>query len=740
MIGMLRPGSGGGNASIIDSLGARGNKFAPLVERPASKERTTGTMAIERGTEPSEAQIAVHWKEEETIRPTAKFIGQANVSDPAIVERFSEKNFPECFREYADMLHWDQYWHTTLDTSNAPFWKWFVGGKLNACYNCVDRHLAQHKNKAAFIFVPEPEDEPVYAVTYQELFTRVNEVAAVLRDFCGLKAGDRVTIHMPMIPELPITMLACARLGVIHSVVFGGFSGEAAGLRAADSGSRVMIYADGYYRGGKLIDHKAGADIALDVAEKEGTKVEKVLVWRRRHGQYLSSSPMVPDHDHFMDELLKKFARATVDPVPMDAEAPLFLMYTSGTTGKPKGCQHRTGGYMAYVTGTSKYYQDIHPDDVYWCMADIGWITGHSYIVYGPLSLGATSVLFEGVPNYPDAGRPWQIAERLDVNIFHTSPTAIRMLRKSGPKEPEKYNYHFKHMTTVGEPIEPESWRWYYDVVGKGEAAIVDTWWQTENGGFLCTTLPALNPMKPGSAGPGALGIYPTIYDEEGKDIPAGSGKAGNICIRNPWPGIMQTIWGDDDRFVKQYYSKYCQNPESKDWHDWPYFAADGAVLPADGYYRILGRVDDVINVAGHRLGTKELESACLTIPEVAEAAVVPVVDEIKGRVPAVYVSLVPGVSDEQAVSKKVVTTIEKIVGKIARPKTVHVVPDLPKTRSGKIMRRVLAAISNTMDTGDVTTLANPDIVELIRLQVQGAGPVVLKEGPEDVKQFGTNE
>ena len=697
-------------------------------------------MAIERGTEPSEAQIAVHWKEEEYVHPTAKFIGQANLVDPALVERFSEKHFPECFREYADMLHWDQYWHTTLDTSNPPFWKWFVGGKLNACYNCVDRHLAEYKNKAALIFVPEPEDEPVYAVTYQELFTRVNEVAAVLRDFCGLRTGDRVTIHMPMIPELVITMLACARLGIVHSVVFGGFSGEAAGLRAADSGSRVMIYVDGYYRNGKLIDHKSSADIALEVAERESTKVEKVLVWRRHHGQYLSSKPMVRGRDHFMDELLKKFARVIVDPLPMDAEAPLFLMYTSGTTGKPKGCQHRTGGYLAYVTGTSRYYQDIHPEDVYWCMADIGWITGHSYIVYGPLSLAATSVLYEGVPTYPDAGRPWRIAERLDVNIFHTSPTAIRMLRKTGPNEPEKYNYHFKHMTTVGEPIEPEAWRWYYDVVGKGEAVIVDTWWQTENGGFLCTTVPALNLMKPGSAGPAALGIYPAIYDEEGNEIPAGSGKAGNICIRNPWPGIMQTVWGDNDRFVTQYYSKYCKNRESKDWRHWPYFAADGAVLAADGYHRILGRVDDVINVAGHRLGTKELESACLTIPEVAESAVVPVVDEIKGRVPVVYVSLARGVSDGKWVSEKVIATIETMIGKIARPKSVHVVPDLPKTRSGKIMRRVLAAISNTMDTGDVTTLANPEIVEEIRLQVQGTGPVVLKEGPEDVKQFGVNE
>lgn len=697
-------------------------------------------MAVEPGSGTNEAQIAVHWKEEEYVRPNAAFVAQANLVDQRVADQFAEKNFPECFRAYADLLTWDRQPQTTLDTSDPPFWKWFAGGKLNACSNCVDRNLAKNKNKAAFIFVPELEEEPAQTLTYQELYVRVNEVAAVLRDFCGLKKGDRVTIHMPMILELPITMLACARLGVIHSVVFGGFSGEAAGLRAADSGSRVMIYVDGYYRNGKVIDHKHSADLAFETARKEGAKIEKILVWRRHHSQDLSSQPMVPDRDYYMDELLKNYRRATIDPVSMDATDPLFVMYTSGSTGKPKGCQHSTGGYLAYVTGTSKYYQDIHPEDVYWCMADIGWITGHSYIVYGPLALGATSLIFEGVPTYPDAGRVWRIAERFAVNIFHTSPTAIRMLRKTGPDEPKKYNYHFKHMTTVGEPIEPESWRWYYQTVGKGEAVIVDTWWQTETGGFLITTKPALDPMKPGSAGPPALGVFPVIYDEEGKDLQAGSAKAGNLCIRNPWPGIMQTIWGDRDRFVSQYYAKYCRDKNSKDWRDWPYFAGDGCVLAKDGYYRILGRVDDVINVAGHRLGTKELESACLTVAAVAEAAVVPVVDEIKGRVPAVYVSLKPGALDGKKVAEDIVTTIETMIGKIARPKSVYIVPDLPKTRSGKIMRRILAAISNTIDIGDVTTLANPEIVEVIRQQVQGSGPVVLKDAPEDIKQFGVQE
>ena len=690
--------------------------------------------------ETTEAQIAVHWREEEYYYPSAKFIGQANLSDPDVLNRFSEDKFPECFREYADMLSWDQYWHTTLDTNDPPFWKWFVGGKLNASYNCVDRHLAKYKNKAALIFVPEPEGDAPVAVTYRELYVRVNEFAALLRDFCGLKAGDRVTIHMPMVPELPITMLACARLGVIHSVVFGGFSGEACGMRAADSTSNVLITMDGYYRGGKMLDHKASAEIAIEVSAKEGHKVEKVLVWRRQPGKNATSSPFVQHRDFWVDEILPNYSGQIVAPVSVDAEHPLFLMYTSGSTGKPKGCQHRTGGYLAYAAGTTKYIQDLHPEDVYWCMADIGWITGHSYIVYGPLALAATSVIYEGVPNYPDSGRVWRIAERLDVNIFHTSPTAIRMLRKTGPDEPAKYNYHFKHMTSVGEPIEPEVWRWYYETVGKREAVIVDTWWQTETGGFLCSTKPALDPMKPGSAGPGMPGIYPAILDEMGEIVLAGAGKAGNIIIRNPWPGIMQTIWGDRDRFVNQYYRKYCKDTNSKRWQDWPYFAADGAVLAVDGYFRILGRVDDVINVAGHRLGTKEIESACMTVPEVAEAAVVPVVDEVKGRVPEVYIALQPGIQASKEITDKVNKAIETIIGKIARPKHIHIVPDMPKTRSGKLMRRILASISNNMATGDITTLANPDVVEKVRELVQGKEAVAVADGPEDLKQFGKEE
>jgi acetyl-CoA synthetase len=667
----------------------------------------------------SEAQIAVHWREEEYYHPPARFIGQANASDPAIFERFAEERFPECFKEYADLLSWDRYWHTTLDTSNPPFWKWFVGGQLNASFNCVDRHLSASRNKAALIWVPEPEDEATQAITYGELHRRVNEFAALLRECCGLQVGDRVTFHLPMVVELPVSMLACARLGVIHSEVFGGFSGAACGDRIADSGSRILVTMDGYYRNGELIDHKAKADEAVAAAHELGVEVDKVLVWRRHPGRYASASPMVDGRDVFVDDLLADYRGRLVEPVSMPAEAPLFLMYTSGTTARPKGCQHSTGGYLAYVTGTSKYYQDIHPEDTYWCLADIGWITGHSYIVYGPLSLGTTSVMYEGVPTYPDPGRAWRIAERLGVSIFHTAPTTIRMLRKLGPDEPAKYDYHFKHMTTVGEPIEPDVWRWYHDVVGKGEAVIVDTWWQTENGGFLGSTLPALQPMKPGSCGPGVLGVYPVIYDEDRNVVEAGSGRAGNICIRNPWPGIFQTVWGQPERFIDIYYAKYCRDENSTDWRDWPYLAGDGAVQAADGYFRILGRVDDVINVAGHRLGTKELESASITVDEIAEAAAVPVMDELRGRAVEIYVALKPGLAPSQAIEDKVAHAIEHQIGKIARPKNVWIVPDMPKTRSGKIMRRVIASISNFTDVGDTTTLANPEIVDDIRHHVQ---------------------
>src|SRR2546427_487922 len=597
------------------------------------------TIAKQELTEVSEAQIAVHWKEEGYYQPAEKFKAQANMRDPRIFDQFGLDRFPDCFKAYADMLTCFEPYRTVLDTSDAPFWKWFAGGKINASSNCVDRHLDKYKSKAAFIFVPEAEKEPDVTITYQELYDRVNEVAGLLRGL-GLKAGDRVTFHMPMVPELPITMLACARLGIVHSQVFGGFSGQACGSRIQDSGSRVLITMDSYWRNGSLVDHKGNAAIGVKTAKDLGQDVDKVLVWQRSPGKYSAKTAMVSGRDLFVNDLLKDYKGKKVDPAALPSDAPLFLMYSSGTTGKPKGAQHGIAGYLAYVTATSKWILDIHPEDIYWCMADIGWITGHSYIVYGPLANAATSVLYEGVPTFPDAGRPWRIAERLGVNIFHTAPTAIRMLRKLGPQEPRKYKYHFKSMTTVGEPIEPEAWRWYYDEVGKREAVITDTWWMTETGGFLGATVPAIHAMRPSSCAPVAAGIQPVIYAVTG-----------------------------------------------------------------------------------------------------AEAAVVPVQDEVKGRVPEVYIAVKPGVPHSQDIIDRVVKANEEVIGKIARPKHVYIVPDMPKTRSGKIMRRVLAAISNRRDVGDVTTLANPDVVEQIRTMVQGTQATTTHEElPEDIAKFGDNE
>jgi acetyl-CoA synthetase len=675
-------------------------------------------MSKKEAVETTEAQIAVHWKEEEYVYPSTPFVAQANMADPDIFKRFSLDNFPDYFTEYAELLTWYKYWDEVLDTSDAPCYNWFKGGLLNASYNCIDRHLEKNKNKTAIHFVPELEEELIQHITYQELYVRVNEMAALLREFADLKRGDRVTIHLPMSAELPITMLACARLGVIHSVVFGGFSAGACADRIVDSNSRVLITMDAYYRSGKLLNHKFNADDAVEIAAKDGQVVDKVLVWQRYPGKYSSDTPMVNGRDYFVNAELKKFYGRRIEPEKMKSEDPLFLMYTSGTTGKPKGAQHGTGGYLSYVTAMSKYVQDIHPEDVYWCMADIGWITGHSFIVYGPLALCASTVIYEGVPTYPDAGRSWRIAQALDINIFHTAPTAIRALRKIGPDEPAKYSYKFKHMTTVGEPIEPEVWKWYHEVVGRGEAAIVDTWWQTETGGFLCSTVPALNPMKPGSAGPGVPGIHPIIYDEDGNEIKE-PGIAGNICIQNPWPGMLQTVWGNRERFVDTYFAQYCKDPNSKDWRDWPYLAGDAATCSEDGYYRILGRIDDVINVSGHRLGTKEIESAAMVAVEVAEAAVVPVAHDIKGKEPDLYIALKPGYDPSEELAKKISDVVCEQIGKIAKPRKVWLVPDMPKTRSGKIMRRVLGAISNKSDVGNVMTLANPEVVEEIRVMVQ---------------------
>jgi acetyl-CoA synthetase len=650
--------------------------------------------------------------EQEYFRPPPEFVGQANASDPAVYDRFGE--FPEGFEEYADLLDWETRWDQPFDGSEPPFFEWFVGGELNASYNCIDRHLAERKNQVALLW--EGEGGEQRNITYQDLYREVNRMAAALRDV-GVEEDDVVTLHLPMLPALPITMLACARIGAPHSEVFAGFSASALAQRIDDADSDVVVTADGYYRRGEFLDHKQKADEALEEAD---TDVDTLLVWERHEGELHEEADLVEGRDVLVSELLANNERARVDPVSRDAEDPLFLMYTSGTTGKPKGCQHRTGGYLAYATGTSKYVLDIKPEDTYWCAADIGWITGHSYIVYGPLALGTTSVMYEGTPDHPHKGRIWEIAEKYDVDIFHTSPTAVRMFMKWGEEIPAEYDFDFRHMTTVGEPIQPEAWLWYYEHIGNEDAVIVDTWWQTETGGHLITNLPALGDMKPGSAGKACPGIRPAVYDDNANPVEPASGRAGNLVIERPWPGMLQTVYGNDERFIEEYWSRF-SDTGSEDWRDWVYEAGDGAVHERDGYFRVLGRLDDVMNVAGHRLGTMELESAVAEVSDVAEAAVAAREDPQKGEVPDAYVTVREGVEETEAVREKVIEAVEDEIGAFARPANVMFVDDLPKTRSGKIMRRLLENISNDDDLGDTTTLRDPSVPEEIRDQVHGA-------------------
>ncbi|MFP4591090.1 MAG: acetate--CoA ligase [Halobacteriales archaeon] len=651
-----------------------------------------------------EGPLEARLSEREYHQPPPKFVGQANVTDPEVYDRFEA--FPQGFEEYGELLDWERRWDTVFDGDDPPFFEWFVGGELNASANCIDRHLDERRNQVALLW--EGEDGERRNVTYGDLYDEVNAVATGLRAV-GVEEDDVVTIHLPMIPELPVTMLACARIGAPHSVVFAGFSASALADRMRDAASDVLVTVDGYYRRGEFVDHLDKADDAID--ELDGDP--EVLVWAREdeprgrlRAGYRRMEPLVEDH-----------RRERIDPVVRDADDPLFLMYTSGTTGKPKGCQHRTGGYLAYVAGTSKYVLDIEPTDTYWCAADIGWITGHSYIVYGPLALGTTSVMREGAPDYPHKGVIWEIAERHDVDVFHTSPTAIRMFMKWGEDIPAAYDLDIRHLTTVGEPIQPEAWAWYYEHIGRESAVVVDTWWQTETGGHLITNLPALADMKPGSAGLPCPGIDAAVVDDDGDVLP--DGEAGNLVIRRPWPGMLQTVYGDDQRFIDTYWRRF-SDVESDDWGDWTYWPGDGAVREDDGYFRILGRLDDVMNVAGHRLGTMELESAVAEVPEVAEAAVAAHEHAEKGHVPDVYVSLREGVEPTDAVKADIVAAIEDEIGAFARPSRVFIVDDLPKTRSGKIMRRLLEDISNDHPLGDTTTLRDPSVPEDIRRQVQG--------------------
>jgi acetyl-CoA synthetase len=593
-------------------------------------------------------------------------------------------------------IHWFEKWSRVLEW-NAPFAKWFADAKTNVSYNCLDRHLTTHrKNKVAILWEGEPGDQRF--ITYQELHRLVVRFASILKSR-GYKTGDRAIIYMPMIPELPIAMLACTRLGIIHSVVFGGFSAEALKARIQDLGACLVITADGGFRRGKEVKLKA----AVDEAVPECPTVRDVIVYRRTG----ADTPMQEGRDHWWHQL-DETATEGCPAVPLDSEHPLFVLYTSGTTGKPKGILHTTGGYITQVTATMKWIFDLRDEDTYWCSADIGWITGHSYIVYGPLSAGTTSVMYEGVLDFPKFDRWWRMVEKYRVNVFYTSPTAIRALIRQGEQWPNAHDLSsLRLLGSVGEPINPAAWEWYHRVIGKGRCPIVDTWWQTENGAILISPMPGAVPLKPGSATLPMPGIIPDIVDLSGN--PVGADKEGYLIIRRPWPSMARTIWGDPERFKEQYWSKV---PGA-------YFTGDAARRDADGYYWVLGRVDDVMNVSGHRLSTMEVESALVRHPAVAEAAVVGKPHEITGQAVCCFVTLKRGDwKSHEELGVELRQWVAHEIGSFARPEEIRFSDALPKTRSGKIMRRLLREIVTTHSvTGDVTTLE--DLTVVTRLAAQ---------------------
>ncbi len=654
-----------------------------------------------------EASLEARLEEQDAFDPPESFVEQANVSDPDIYEEF-EENWPECWERAAELLSWDEEYETVLDDSDAPFYEWFGDGALNASYNCLDRHVAEgSKNRAAIKWEGELGETRTY--TYGELLNEVEAFAATLRDL-GVEEDDIVTLYMPMVPELPIAMLACARIGAPHSVVFAGFSADALATRMNSADSEYLVTCDGYYRRGDALDHISKANEGLGGVDHEVSDVVVV----DRLGDELSHS--LSDNQHDYDELVDEHEGASVEPVSRGAEDMLFLMYTSGTTGQPKGVKHTTGGYLSYAAWTSHAVLDIEPEDTYWCAADIGWITGHSYIVYGPLALGTTTVMYEGTPDYPEKDRLWEIVEKNRVDIFYTAPTAIRAFMKWGEQYPEKHDLSsLRLLGTVGEPINPRAWKWYYKHIGGEECPIVDTWWQTETGGMMITTLPGINKMKPGSAGPPLPGIDARVVDAQGNEV--SGGEAGYATVNNPWPGMLRTLYQNDERFIKEYWQEY----SDPDADEWVYFPEDGAALDDDGYITILGRVDDVINVSGHRLGTMEIESSVVGVEGIAEAAVVGGDHEVKGE--AVYVYAIPedGYEDqEDELEAKAEEAILDSIGPIAKPEAVLFTHELPKTRSGKIMRRLLEDIASGNELGNTSTLRNPEVVDDIAKQVEG--------------------
>jgi acetyl-CoA synthetase len=649
------------------------------------------------------AEISALLHEDRVFEPPPAFRERAHVRDSALYEE-AERDFEGFWARCASELEWSRPWTKVLEW-NPPNVKWFVGGQLNVSVNCVDRHArTARRNKAAIIWEGEPGDRRT--LTYFDLFRQVSAFANVLKSL-GVKRGDRVAIYMPLVPELAIAMLACARVGAPHSIVFGGFSAESLRDRINDAQCTLLITADGGYRRGSVVQLKKVADEAV-----QGTpSIENVVVFRRlagAPGEPSESRGGVREHDW---AALMASAPLECAPEPMDSEDLLYILYTSGTTGKPKGIMHTTGGYLTGTSVTAKVVFDLKEDDVYWCTADIGWVTGHSYVVYGPLANGATVVMYEGAPDWPRKDRLWEIVERYGVTIFYTAPTAIRAFMKWGTEWPGRHDMSsVRLLGSVGEPINPEAWMWYHSNIGGGRCPIVDTWWQTETGMIMITPLPGVTPLKPGSATRPFPGVKAEIRTQSGEVVKVGGGL---LALTRPWPAMLRGIYGDPERFVQQYWSK---------WEGSAYFTGDGAKCDEDGYYWVLGRVDDVINVAGHRIGTMEIESALVDHPKVAEAAVVGRAHELKGQAIAAFVTLKEGYAPEPGLVAELKEHVVKKIGSIARPEDILFAADLPKTRSGKIMRRLLKDIAEGKTLGDTTTLADPSVVAKLKEEYDEAG------------------
>ncbi|HET7842136.1 MAG TPA: acetate--CoA ligase [Terriglobia bacterium] len=655
-------------------------------------------MGDGKGTEQERLEALL--QEARLFKPSEEFRLQANAADAEIYER-AARDLEGFWSEESRRLDWIQPWKKVLEW-DAPWAKWFVGGKLNVAANCVDRHAASaRRNKAAIIWEGEPGDSRV--LTFGMLQREVNRFANGLKSL-GVGKGDRVAIYMGMVPELAIAMLACAKIGAPHSVVFGGFSAESLRERINDAKAKVLITADGAWRRGNVVPLKANADAAL----KDTPSIEKVIVLERVGKQ--ANAAMDPSRDVTWDALVKD-ASDECAAEPMDSEDMLYILYTSGTTGKPKGVVHTTAGYLLGVAATHHYIFDIKENDVYWCTADIGWVTGHSYIVYGPLANGCTSLMYEGSPDYPDRGRFWAIVEKYGVSIFYTAPTAIRTFMRWGREWPAKRRLtSLRLLGTVGEPINPEAWIWYNEIIGRGKCPIVDTWWQTETGMVLITPLPAIVPTKPGSATRPFPGVEAHVLDEKGREV--GPGAGGYLVLTRPWPAMFRTIYGDPERYLRQYWSRYPGK----------YFTGDGAKRDEDGYFWLLGRVDDVMNVSGHRISTYEVESALVDHHSVAEAAVIGKHDEVKGQAIACFVTLKERIQPSDALKKELREHVAGKIGALARPDEIFFTSELPKTRSAKIMRRLLRDIAEGRVLGDTTTLADPAVIGKLKHQYEEEG------------------